>query len=385
MSGRRRRRRFAALIALLLLAALAAILLLGRGSTPRPSAGLPAGGAPSPEQFGINVNRLFDDQTYSPAQIDAQLTALAQTGATVARSDALWEATEPAAPVAGVHRYAWSFDDAVAGHLAAHGLRWLAILDYSAPWAESVAGREHSPPNSPTGYAAFAAAFARRYGQGGTFWSAHPELPPEPVQSYEIWNEPDNQAFWVPTPDAARYADLYLQARDAVKAVDPAAQVIVGGLTAPARFLPAMLAARPDLRGHLDGVAIHPYGPSPEAVLGQVRGARLTLVSLGLGAVPLYVTEFGWATSPPGGPSWAPERLRPGYVSSTLATLAHLDCNVAMVVLYTWVTPERDPRNREDWFGINPPSDAPGADTAAFTAGLRQARMPAATLNLCAP
>ena len=130
--------------------------------------------APPSQVFGINVNRLFNDLTYTQAHIDAQLAAVRATGATVARSDALWEAAEPHAPAGGRHRYDWSFDDQIAGSLAAHGLTWLPIIDYTAPWAQSVSGQDHSPPRSDADYAAYAGAFAARYGSGGTFWRAHP-------------------------------------------------------------------------------------------------------------------------------------------------------------------------------------------------------------------
>ena len=92
----------------------------------------------------------------------------------------------------------------------------------------------------------------------------------------------------------------------------PGARVIVGGLTNPRAFLPAMLRARPDLAGHIDGVAIHPYGANPLVVLRTVRDARAVLDSLGLSAVPLYVTEFGWTTEPAGALDWAPAQAAPG-------------------------------------------------------------------------
>jgi hypothetical protein len=346
-------------------------------------AGPPARPAPSTEQFGINVNRLFNDRTYSPQRIDAQLQALRATGATVARSDALWEAAEPTAPAGAVHHYDWSFDDTIAAALAGHGLQWLPIIDYSAPWAQSIAGVDHSPPTAAGDYAAFAGAFAARYGTGGAFWRAHPNLTAKPVDTYEIWNEPDNPAFWRPMPDAARYADLYASARNAIAAVDPTAAVIVGGLTHVDEFVPAMLAARPDLRGHIDGVGLHPYGANPLVVVGNVVKARRVLSAAGLGAVPLYITEFGWTTDPPGNPNFLPERLRPRYISQTLAALGHLDCGVAATVFYTWVTPERDPHDREDWFGIHGPGGAGTPDSAAFTEGLQRATAAAAPIRVC--
>jgi hypothetical protein len=151
---------------------------------------------------------------------------------------------------------------------------------------------------------------------------------------------------------------------------------MVGGLTHPETFLPAMLRAQPALRDHIDGVGIHPYGADPAAVLAKVHAARALLRALGLATVPLYVTEFGWTTSPPGALNFAPARLRPGYLAETMVALAHSGCGLAGVILYTWVTPERDPANREDWYGISPPTGGSGADVAGLTQGLRAARDP---------
>jgi len=347
---------------------------------PAPPAARPP---PAGEQFGVSVNRLFNDGTYTTQQIDSQLAALHATGATIARSDALWEASEPTAPVGGVHHYDWSFDDAIAAALARHGLRWLPIIDYSATWAESAPGSEHSPPSSAADFAAYAAAFAARYGPGGSFWSAHPDLTVLPVGTLEIWNEPDSPHFWSPAPDPARYAGLYEAAREGILAVDPSARVIIGGLTNPGAFLPALLAAAPDLRGRIDGVGIHPYAPNPLSVLATVGRARAALAALGLGSVPLYVTEFGWPTLPAHSQYWAPESLRPRYIRSTIAALGHTNCGVAMTVLYTWVTPESDPANREDWFGIHSPAGTDTPDVRALTAGLRAAAASSPALDVC--
>src|ERR1700743_2817332 len=104
--GRGRSGAGAGVVAVGLVAAVVLVLLLSSGAEhrPAPPAGqVPAKAAPSTEQFGVSVNRLFSDATYSPQQIEAQLAALHATGATIARSDALWEATEPAAPVDGGH------------------------------------------------------------------------------------------------------------------------------------------------------------------------------------------------------------------------------------------------------------------------------------------
>ena len=344
--------------------------------------------SPSPTQMlGVNTGVLFNSRSYTQAQIDSQLAALAQTGAKVVRSDALWENTEPNPPIGVVHlhRYDWSFDDLIVHSLAAHGLQWFPIIDYTAPWDESVPGQVHSPPLSVSDYAAYAAALAARYGPGGLFWIENPQLTPLPVDTYEIWNEPDNPVFWHHSPDAATYASLYTGARAAITAVQPAARVIVGGLMHPVSFLSAMLAAAPALAGQIDGVAIHPYAATPADVLVGVRNARLAMRSHGLASVPLYVTEFGWTTRQSRARDSAPEQARPGYISSTISTLGHTDCGIAAVLLYAWATPERDPANAQDWFGISPPGAGGSPDTAAFASGLHAAAAPGPTVSLCAP
>lgn len=340
-----------------------------------PALQAPAQPPPAGASFGINVNRLFNDGTYSLAQINTQLQALQATGVKLARSDALWEHAEPVAPVAGVHHYVWRFDDLIAAELALHGIQWLPIIDYSAYWNESVAGYDHSGPASATDYADYAAALVARYGPGGTFWATHPTLTAQPVTTYEIWNEPDGGGFWVPGPQPDRYADLYLAARAAIDAVQPTARVIVGGLTKPTAFLPQMLAARPQLRGHIDGVAIHPYA-KPDGMVAKVRADRATLVALGMPTVPLYVTEFGWGTMPSSSIDYAPASVRPSYIRRAFDDLGHLNCGLAAVILYTWVTPEVDPTNIDDWYGIHPPHGGSDPSTAAFADALKLAGQP---------
>jgi len=351
-------------------------------SSAAPGPLLPARPAPRTEQFGASVNLLFNSGDHTPDQIAAQLRALRASGVTTARSDAFWEASEPAAPVNGVHSYDWAFDDKIIAALATAGLRWLPILDYSAPWAQSITGQDHSPPSSADAYAAYAAAFAARYGSGGSFWRNHPELAPEPVGAYEIWNEPDNGEFWTPTPDPARYADLYLAARREIDLADPAARVIVGGLTNPTAFVPAMLRARPQLSGHVDGVGIHPYG-SPEVVLAKTRADRAMLVDQGLSSVPMYVTEFGWTTSPPGALDYAAPPRRMTYIQQTLTALGHLNCGLASALLYTWYSPQENPADSQQWYGLVGPGAVPTPAAAAFTRGLQAAHAPTPTLSLC--
>jgi hypothetical protein len=344
-----------------------------------------AGPAPSAE-IGANTGVLFASGHFKRSEINSQLRALAATGATLARADAPWEAAEPKPPLLGlIHQYDWRFDDIIASSLAANGIRWVPIIDYSASWAQSVPGQDHSAPSSVSGYAAYAAAVASRYGPGGRFWRQSSGLKPLPVDTYEIWNEPDHSMFWKPAPNPAAYADLYAHAHAAIAAVQPGARVLIGGLTAPSTFLPAMLASDPGIQGQIDGIGIHPYAATPAGVLASVRTTRLLTRTIGLAAVPLYVTEVGWTTSPEKSFAWTSVQLRPDYIEQVLSQLGHSDCGVAEVLLYAWTTLEQNPGDPEDWYGISPPSGGATPDTAAFAAGLRQAGQVGPVIPVCSP
>ena len=323
--------------------------------------------APAATTFGVSVNRLFNDD-FTPAHWQAPLQAVHDSGIRQARSDAFWMWAEPAAPVNGKHSYNWAKLDAEAGALTDHGLTWLPILDYSATWAASDQSDYHSPPTDMADYAAYAGAFAKRYGRGGSYWAEHP-AGALPVSVYEIWNEPNGAWFWRPHPDAAAYADMYIQARAAIKAVDPDARVVIGGLVADASFIDAMYAARPELRGNVDAVGWHAYSPTANGDIGTVKALRKALERVGDPDVPIHLTELGWPTSGTGHGSEIvlPEEARAAALEATVDTLARSDCGVEQITPYTWTTPEEDSNGIEDWYGLRHPDGAPTPSSDAYS------------------
>jgi len=42
-------------------------------------------------------------------------------------------------------------------------------------------------------------------------------------------------------------------------------------------------------------------------------------------------------------------------------------------VLYTWYSPDQNPADSQQWYGINAPTGAPTADSTAFAAGVHSA------------
>jgi hypothetical protein len=51
--------------------------------------------------------------------------------------------------------------------------------------------------------------------------------------------------------------------------------------------------------------------------------------------------------------------------------------------VYTWFSPQQNPADLEQWFGLDSASGAPTPSTRAFTQGVRGANAPARTIRLC--
>ena len=152
-----------------------ALVPCARASAPAP---LP------PDFFGLNLNRvLFDD--HDPGHT-VPLAAARAVGITRGRIDFPWGAVQPNGPDSADYR--WT--DAAVAALAAQGIQAAPMLGYSAGWAASSQGDDKTPPRRLSDYSHFATLMVRRYGPGGSFWQARPDLPYLPVGRWEVWNEP---------------------------------------------------------------------------------------------------------------------------------------------------------------------------------------------------
>lgn len=323
--------------------------------------------------FGVNPGDLFK---LPQSQWDAHLGAMAADGIQVVRMGAWWSDIEPAPMVGGQHKYAWGDVDERVAAMAQHGLRWEPLLCFSPTWDSTVLGDYTAAPASSQHFADFAAALAQRYGNGGSFWREHPELPAMPVTAYELWNEQNAPVFWHPGENAAeQYADLYAAARSSIHQVDGGARVVVGGLAAttdhvvPAdQFIERMFAHRPDLRGNVDAVGFHPYARDPNGVYAKLADFRRALDATAGPGVPIEVTEIGWTTSN------TSEQQRAAYLGTIASTLPRSDCGIERLMAYAWIGPELASADREQWFGIRNHDASPRPSSTAYANAIKQMR-----------
>ena len=302
--------------------------------------------AASATTFGAQVGGVFINQTrsvWSPGQVMTSLSSLYAAGGRVGRADSDWAGAEPHAPVHGHHRYQWGYDDTLVSEMAQAHLRWEPTLQFAPRWAEAhrpnvlhlKTGRfvVPLPPAKNANFAAYATAFMQRYGAHGSFWLAHPSLPYLPVDTVEVWNEPDNTHNWGPHINLHDYANLYEAVRAAVHRVNRGARVMTGGLAWTRSSLPRLLKA---FRGKpLDELAIHPYAATPAGTIALTRYSLAEMRRQGRGATPLVVNEFGWTSVRGTWGSTSPRHVKP-YVYQALLGLAKL--RLAEILPFEWAS-----------------------------------------------
>lgn len=234
----------------------------------------------------------------APTDVSAEASAIAQAHVSWARLNVQWRQIETSRGVYDPTNLA-VVDRAVNAVLTAGATPLMMV--YNAPaWASSTTGSQQgNVPNNPADYASFMRYLATRY-KGR-------------VGAYEIWNEPDLSYFWSPAPSATAYTALLRAAYPAIKAADPAARVVFGGLSynnATGYAFPAAAYAA-GAKGYFDAMGVHTYGAcneTPEHIQtyadGSImegsflryRNVRKTMLAQG-DDKPIWITEFGWSTT----------------------------------------------------------------------------------------
>jgi hypothetical protein len=226
------------------------------------------------------------------------------TGGGYARLHVGWLDVEPSNTTPD--NFNWSWYDYLFGLARAEGVQILATIVGCPAWAcPDANGPINEGLYSEVGQ--FLGAFAARYKQ-----------PPYDVHAYELWNEPDatngvnRQLGWGNHPD--KYATMLAYAYPAIKANDPQAAVLMGGIAygnfidegGPFNrdFLPDLLAAGGEQ--HIDAVAFHYY--SHDSIYPNIAGKDeqiRSLVDAAGASLPLVCTETGLTSDPAFGSSEA--------------------------------------------------------------------------------
>ena len=259
-----------------------------------------------------------------------------------------------------LHRY----DDAIDA-AARHGIRVQLTLTGKAP---AFATADHKVGATRPS--------ARRYGE---FVRAMAQHFKGRVDRYSIWNEPNYVSWLRPLEDEPKiYRRLYIAGYSAIKAVAPRAAVLIGetsphdspdrslapldfirrvACVSPSYTLDRDCASRAKVPGgalRADGYAQHPYdfknppsndwGGRDNVTIGSLRYLTATLDRLrsanalrtpGGGAMPVYLTEFGYFTR---GRRRIPESTHARYLPQAF-DIARANGRVRQLLQWGLVTP----------------------------------------------
>lgn len=250
-------------------------------------------------------------------------TAL-QSGAAWTREELVWDLIEPYND-----DFRTIYDENL--RLAARkGFGVIGMLLTTPAWARDSTCRPTReaywcPPASAQEYAEFAAWMTERYdGDGVQDAAGSPR-----VAAWELWNEPNDVGNWADIGADAnarkrRYGELLVATYAAIKAADPSATVLLGGMYIfdgycsngicdGFNFLNAaggVFQQTPQARQAFDVFATHPYASPirpdalnvPRIVLieGTSRATRswLDAPDVGRPDAQIWITELGWCTTP---------------------------------------------------------------------------------------
>ena len=136
----------------------------------------------------------------APSDSDYELMAKADVASV--RLPLAWSQVEAASPT--VRDPDWSSFDHGVELAAEQELRVFPFVWGTPPWLSEAPGVEPTTPRELHAWRSFLRRAALRYGPQGEFWEDNPELTPEPIRSWEIWNEPNIVTFGSADPRASR-------------------------------------------------------------------------------------------------------------------------------------------------------------------------------------
>jgi RTX calcium-binding nonapeptide repeat (4 copies) len=146
-------------------------------------------------------------------------------------------------------------------------------------------------------------ALVRRYGPGGAFWTENPQIPPQPVWQWQIWNEANFFYFTEPRSPSL-YGELVKISHRVITAEDPGAKIILSGLFAHPRQSPPQAYQAADfldqlyqvdgIKDYFDGVALHPYALDADDLPADIEEIRAVMAAHDDAKTGLYLTELGW-------------------------------------------------------------------------------------------
>jgi hypothetical protein len=290
----------------------------------------------------------------APRLTDREVAAMAGAGVESLRVAFYWREAQPDGP----ETTNFAHSDRIVAAAARREITILPTVVGTPRWARVDPSEDGSSPKDPADLAAYLGALVDRYGPRGSFWAANPRLPRRTIRSYQVWNELDHVIFWAEQPYYTRYVALLAAARRAIKAKDPGAKVVMGGLVGRSWDQLAVLYRR-GARRHFDVMAVHPFTRFQFDVFRILRYNRTVMRRNGDGRKPMIVTELTWPSSKGRvrrpSPFDRTERGQASILAETYRILARDRARYGLRAVYwaTWLSRDRSRTDEFDYIGLS--------------------------------
>jgi hypothetical protein len=210
----------------------------------------------------------------------------------------------------------------------------------------------------PDHYREWVVDFIRRYGPGGSFWAAHPELDSSryAITSVELGNEP-----YFGEMTATEYAAAVRPALEEIHRLNLPVKVVLDSRVygSDTSWMDTLYAQIPDLNSLFYAFADHPYwyghNPaevSPAGPFGRIEELRKRMVEQGAATKPIFITEYGESTADCGS-ECVSEGVQAEHLAAMIEAVAsHPQWGVEMLSVYQLRDRGTDSGERERQFGL---------------------------------
>lgn len=214
------------------------------------------------------------------ARVRRHMTIAKQLGARYLRCAFSWNGIEPQQG-----SFQFAFWDMLMAEAEKAGIEVIPYVAYTPEWAAQDK-REfwEQPPRNAQLFAQVMKTLASRY-RGR-------------IHSWELWNEPDLTEYWQGTAD--QFAEMVEAGAQAVRAADPTAKIVLGGMSrGPGEFF-RTLVERHDIGRFVDVIALHAYPESwheerAETVFQDGIPEMEVLIESGKKNPVLWLNEMGYS------------------------------------------------------------------------------------------
>jgi len=241
---------------------------------------------------------------HSGSTMDRELSDLAAAGVKSLRFDLAWPDLEPQRGT-----WVWAAADLAVEKAQAYGIDVLGIIGASPPWANGNMFFSY-PPTDIAAWQDYVTNVCTRY-RGK-------------VKAWEIWNEENIHGFWMPSPDANAYVALVKQTTPQIRAADPSATVVMGGVAGlDPNYIDNCFKA--GIADYVDAIAYHPYPetfqfgnftPQESNCRYIVSWLRWLISTYTTKPMQIWLTELGWTTC------YVDEQTKASYMMRTLVNYA---------------------------------------------------------------